>query len=230
MQEIICSKNFEDSPLTSNMEDYLEAIEILSRKKKVVRVKDIAKSLNIKMPSVTAALNKLEEKGLIHYEKYGYIDLTEEGKKIAADIYSRHSFLTYLFHDIFMIDIERAESVACRLEHHLTPEACRQICRFLEFYKSENKSEEKWTARLKDTLSLRQLCELSEGDTAEIIRLETGGQLKKRLQEMGFRKGEKIKIIKYAPLRDPVEISIKGYNISLRVDEAGSIIVKYPVP
>lgn len=226
MPETACDRKFEDTDLTSNMEDYLEAIEVLSRKKKVTRVKDIAKSLNIKMPSVTAALNKLEEKGLINYEKYGYIELTEEGKKIADRVYSRHSFLTYFFHDILMIDINCADRVACRVEHHLTPEACRQIYRFLEFHESENKNGEGWTQRLKAILEQKQLSDLHEGELAEIVRLEIMGPLKKRLQEMGFRKGEKVKIIKYAPLGDPMEISIKGYNLSLRIDEAGSIIVK----
>lgn len=229
MQETVCRK-FEDTDLTSNMEDYLEAIEILSMKKKVTRVKDIAKSLKIKMPSVTAALTKLEEKGLINYEKYGYIELTEAGKKIAEKVYSRHSFLTYFFHDILMIDIDRADRVACRVEHHLTPEACRQIYRFLEFHESERKSGESWTTRLKEILEQRQLSDLDEGDIAEIVRLEGKGPLKKRLQEMGFRKGEKVKIIKYAPMGDPIEISIKNYNISIRVDEAGLIIVKYLQP
>ena len=46
-------------------------------------LKKIAKELNIKMPSVTAALNKLKDLKLIEYEKYGYIELTVKGKEIA---------------------------------------------------------------------------------------------------------------------------------------------------
>ena len=130
---------FEDTSLSSNMEDYVEAIEVLSKKKKVVRVKDIAKDLKIKMPSVTAALQKLEEKGLINYERYGYIDLTNKGRKIAEKVYSRHSFLTDFFHTVLKIDKKRADDVGCRIEHHLSSEACRQIFKLLEFYKSECK-------------------------------------------------------------------------------------------
>lgn len=217
---------FEDTSLSSNMEDYLEMIEILSRTKKVVRVNDIAKSLNIKMPSVTAALQKLEDMGLINYERYGYIDLTGKGKKIAEDIYSRHTFLAEFFHDVLKINIKRAGDVACRIEHYLTPEACKQIYKFLEFYKSENKKDEQWISNLNEVLYERQLSEIMEGDISVISRLTATGPIRKRLGEMGFRKGEKIKVIKYAPLKDPIEVAIKDYNISLRVEDAKEIIVK----
>jgi len=47
---------------------------------------------------------------------------------------------------------------------------------------------------------------------------------------MGFRKGERVHLVKYAPLRDPMELEIKGYHISIRVEEARSIIARrYPV-
>jgi len=51
--------------LTSNMEDYLEAIMTLQEEQKVARVRDIARQLNVKMPSVTRAVRNLAEKGLV---------------------------------------------------------------------------------------------------------------------------------------------------------------------
>ena len=187
---------FESTDLTSNMEDYVESIELLSRKKKVVRVKDIAKNLKIKMPSVTAALQKLEKMGLINYERYGYIDLTEKGKTIAEKVYSRHTFLTDFFHDVLKIDKKRADEVACKVEHHLSSEACRQIFKLSEFYISENNKDEEWTKRLNEILEIRPLSEIMEGDSSIIANIEQS-PYKKRLNEMGFRKGEKIKMIKY---------------------------------
>jgi DtxR family transcriptional regulator, Mn-dependent transcriptional regulator len=217
---------FEDTSLSSNMQDYVEMIEILSRTKKVVRVKDIANNLDIKMPSVTAALQKLEEMGLINYERYGYIELTEKGKKIAQSVYNRHTCLAELFNSVLKMEYKSADEVACRVEHQLTSEACGQIYKFIEFYKSEKEKKEEWTERLKNILEERPLSELHQGDTATIVRLEGIGPFKKRLGEMGFRKGEKLKVLKYAPLKDPLEIRIKDYNISLRVDEAKAIIIK----
>ena len=62
-------KLYSSTDLTPNMEDYIEKIAFLSETNRVVRVRDIAAILKIKMPSVTAALNKLKEQGLIEYEK-----------------------------------------------------------------------------------------------------------------------------------------------------------------
>jgi DtxR family transcriptional regulator, Mn-dependent transcriptional regulator len=217
---------FEDTSLSPNMQDYVEMIEILSRTQKIVRVKDIAKNLNIKMPSVTAALQKLEEMGLINYERYGYIELTDNGKKIAKNVYNRHTCLSEFFSSVLKMENKRADEVACRVEHQLTSEACRQIYKFIEFYKIENNKNELWTERLNNILEERNLSELHEGDTGTIVRIAGSGPFKKRLGEMGFRKGEVIQIIKYAPLKDPLEIKIKDYNISLRVEEAKAIIIK----
>ncbi len=224
MSKIDNISSFESTDLTSNMEDYVESIEILSRKKRVVRVKDIAKSLNIKMPSVTAALQKLEEKGLIYYERYGYIDLTEKGKKVAEKVYSRHEFLTEFFRDMLRMDPQKADEVACRVEHQLSSEACVQIYKLLEFHKIEKEKNEEWIRRLNAILDQRPLSEIREGDIS-LISYINESPYKKRLGEMGFRKGERVKIIKYAPLKDPMEIKIKDYNISLRIKEAKTIIV-----
>ncbi len=220
---------FDSTDLTSNMEDYIEQIELLSRKKKVVRVKDIAKSLNIKMPSVTAALHKLEEKGLINYERYGYVELTEEGKIIADRVYSRHSFLSIFFHNVLRMEKGRADKVACEVEHCLSPEACRQIYKFVEFYHIEKNDDQSWTDKLNTILDVRLLSELQEGDSATILKVKGSAPFRKRLNEMGFRKGETLKVMQYAPLKDPVKISIKDYNLSLRVEEAKSVTVRLNV-
>lgn len=217
---------FENTNLSANMEDYLEKIALLSAKNRIVRVKDIAGSLNIKMPSVTAALSKLKEKKLIHYEKYGFVELTEEGKKLAGSVYKKHEFLKKFLFTLLCMDRESADAEACRLEHHLSPLACKQISRLVEFYISQKDKKEQWTGELENILQEKSLSDLKSGDDAVIVKISGDRPFKKRLIEMGFRKGEKLKVIKYAPLRDPLEILIKGYHISLRVEEAKEIIVR----
>lgn len=215
-----------DTALSPNMEDYMENISMLLKEHDVVRVKDIAKKLNIKMPSVTAALQKLKEKGLVDYEKYGHVQLTAKGKEVADSIYEKHSFLTEFFKDILSMDTQKAEEEACKLEHHLSSDASNRMQRFVEFYKQEQLDGQQWINRLDSALEEKRLSELKEGEKAEIIRILGSGPLKKRLLEMGFRKGEIIQVIKYAPLKDPIEISIKDFLLSIRVEEAHSIIVK----
>lgn len=143
---------YKDTDLTPHMEDYIEAIIILSSKNKVVRVKDIAKELNIKMPSVTAALNKLKDLKLIEYEKYGYIDLTEKGKEIAELVYNRHSCITEFFEKVLHLETKHAEMEACKVEHHITPDTCKNIHKFLNFYIKEDSENQDWIVRLKKYL------------------------------------------------------------------------------
>ena len=90
--------------LTSNMEDYLEAIRNLEKANRVARVKDIAKTLKVKMPSVTGALKVLREKGLINYEKNSFISLTKEGLRISKEILNKHQTLTRFLETILLME------------------------------------------------------------------------------------------------------------------------------
>jgi Fe2+ transport system protein FeoA len=70
------------------------------------------------------------------------------------------------------------------------------------------------------------LSEFREGERGVIKQLNGRGTFRKRLQEMGFIRGSEVFVEKYAPLRDPIELVIKGYHVSLRVEEAAQIMME----
>ncbi len=70
-----------------------------------------------------------------------------------------------------------------------------------------------------------KLSELKTGERAVIVKVNGHGSFRKRIIEMGFVKGNKVKVILNAPLRDPIEYEIIGYKISLRREEASKIEV-----
>lgn len=70
------------------------------------------------------------------------------------------------------------------------------------------------------------LSELKEKQSARIVRVGGNGSLRRRLHEMGILKGTDIFVEKYAPLKDPIELIVKGYHVSLRVEEAAQITVE----
>ena len=70
------------------------------------------------------------------------------------------------------------------------------------------------------------LRDLEVGQSAAIVKNHTDGALKQRFMDMGITKGTVVKIIKIAPLGDPVEIEIRGYNLSIRKDDASKIEIK----
>ena len=69
------------------------------------------------------------------------------------------------------------------------------------------------------------MSEMWEGQKGIIERVGGNGALRRRLLEMGMVKGSEIIIVKYAPLKDPLELIVKGYHVSLRVEEAAQITV-----
>ena len=70
------------------------------------------------------------------------------------------------------------------------------------------------------------LSEVREGQRATVARVGGDGPFRRRLLEMGFLRGTEVYVEKYAPLRDPIELILKGYHVSLRVDEAARIQVE----
>ena len=70
------------------------------------------------------------------------------------------------------------------------------------------------------------LSEVKEGQTVTISRIGGSGILRRRLHEMGILKGSDVLVEKYAPLKDPLELIVKGYHVSLRVEEAAQITVE----
>jgi ferrous iron transport protein A len=77
-------------------------------------------------------------------------------------------------------------------------------------------------------MAVRRLNELRTGDRGIIERITGTGRFRQRLMEMGFVPGTEIVVEKYAPLKDPIEYTLKGYHVSLRHTEAEKIMVREP--
>ena len=118
--------------VTKRTEDYLEAIDTIVEKKGYARVKDISDILGVALPSVTEMFQKLSEAGLINYEKYSGVTLTETGREIAKKTKEKHEILKE-FLMILGIDCIIADSDACKIEHVVDPETLDRLTKFVEF-------------------------------------------------------------------------------------------------
>jgi DtxR family Mn-dependent transcriptional regulator len=119
--------------LTSAMEDYLELIFKLGEEKKVIRVRDIARGMQVKMPSVTSMLNILVKKDLINHDKYEYVELTAKGVKIAKEISRTHEILFNFLNNILQVDSKVAEKDACKMEHSISKITFNRLVEFVKF-------------------------------------------------------------------------------------------------
>jgi len=70
------------------------------------------------------------------------------------------------------------------------------------------------------------LTSLSLGTTATVVEINLSPASRPRLMEMGLLVGSKVQLIRFAPMGDPVEIKVRGYNLTLRKSEAEQILVK----
>lgn len=236
------------STLTENKEDYLEAILIIGLERKWVRVRDLAKYLKVKMSSVGVAVKSLAENGLVNHEKYGYIELTEDGLTAAKQIYARHKTLYKFLHHFLGLDEATSSREACRIEHALDAKTTERLLKFLEFIETcperdplwlssfhyfikhgvrpEQCSKQEEIRKRGDRVNLSKLDSLNVGQKGKVLKITADAPIERRLLEMGVVPGIEIKVEKVAPLGDPVDILVKGYHLTLPKEEASCVTVK----
>ena len=73
---------------------------------------------------------------------------------------------------------------------------------------------------------MKTLREIKVGGTARVVKLHGEGALKRRIMDMGITKGVEIYVHRVAPLGDPVQITVRGYELSLRLADAEMIEVE----
>ena len=73
---------------------------------------------------------------------------------------------------------------------------------------------------------MKTLREASIGDTVKVVKLHGEGPIKRRIMDMGITKGVEIYVRKAAPFGDPVEVTVRGYELSLRKADAEMIAVE----
>lgn len=133
-----------DTTLTSSLEDYLEAVLLLVRRDRVARVRDIAKALGVGMPSVTTALKALAQRGLVNYDPYQVITLTEGGRQAAEGVSQRHEVLRRFLVEVLGLDEATAQANACRMEHAVDEQVLDRMRRFADFIRRCPRAGRDW--------------------------------------------------------------------------------------
>ena len=72
---------------------------------------------------------------------------------------------------------------------------------------------------------MKTLRQIPVGGSARVVKLYGEGAVKRRIMDMGITKGVEIRVRKVAPLGDPIEVTVRGYELSIRKDEAASVEV-----
>ncbi|UCC92928.1 MAG: metal-dependent transcriptional regulator [Thermoplasmata archaeon] len=113
-------------------EQYIETIDTVQRQKGYAKVKDVATVLEVGLPTVTEMFGKLDEAGLINYQKWSGVTLTEEGQAMADALREKHDTLRE-FLEILGVPEEVADGDACAMEHNVSPETLDRLTSFVDF-------------------------------------------------------------------------------------------------
>jgi DtxR family transcriptional regulator, Mn-dependent transcriptional regulator len=242
------SDNTHSPALTPALEDYLETIYRLMSKTGSARVRDIADARNVRPGSVSPAMKRLDQMGLIEYEKREQIGLTAEGVKAASSIYSKHRVLRRFFSSFLGLPPEIAEQDACTMEHSLSPEAIDKLVRYFEYIeicpeaaedikRFQNCSAVNPEAEtcphqcdhvtlLDDGAQLMSIAEMQPGEKGRVCQIEGEGAIRQRLLDMGILPNTTLELERKAPTGDPLWIKLQGFEMALRRSEAKLVSIK----
>lgn len=120
----------ENSNITSSMEDYLEMIYRFYSKNQPVRINKLSEALHVKPSSASKMAVNLKKQGLVDFQKYGSITLTEKGKKLGKYLIFRHNTLNRLLCYInnSQDELEQVE----KIEHFINTKTVYNIKKFLD--------------------------------------------------------------------------------------------------
>ncbi len=163
-------KRFNEKELTHSMAHYLQAVASLKREKGYAKVSDIAGRLGVSRAGVTSMLRSLKTRGLVDHERYGLVELTEEGRRFAKMTETNREVLSQFFTNILGLSPEMANEDACMIEHLVSPESMVQFLRLTALIQSDDPAAERFRAAFKsyqekcDAGSAGADCPVCQGD------------------------------------------------------------------
>ncbi len=210
--------------LSETQEDYL--LDILEQVKanSVARIKDIAQKRHVSLPTAVSAIKTLAEKNIIKHEKYSYIQLTDYGLSIAQTLIERKRQILKFLVNTLGLNEDIALKDAHKLEHDLSDETLNMLMKLNEFLalNPHIKAEFDKFSKMEAKMTLN---EVKVGESARIVKI-LDSPIKNKLLSMGAKPQTIVKVEKKAPLGDPIEVTLLGYHLTLRKDEAQNIVVE----
>lgn len=117
--------------ISKSLEEYLMTMYVIKMKKNDVRVTDIANKMNYSKPSVNKALYNLKDNGLIEYESYGKIVLTNEGEELAKKLLEAYDIVFIFLKEVLGLDEESAKNDAEKMKSSLSDKSLNELAKYV---------------------------------------------------------------------------------------------------
>ena len=117
--------------ISKSLEEYLKTMYILKKQNGDIRVTDIANKMNCSKPSVNKAINNLKENGLVNYETYGEIELTEQGENLAKKILEAYDIVYVFLKDVLGLEKQDAEKEAEKIKSSVEDNTLNYLAKYV---------------------------------------------------------------------------------------------------
>lgn len=113
------------------LEEYLKTMYVLKNQNGKVRVTDVANKMNCTKPSVNKALNNLKREGLVNYESYGTIELTETGEDLAKKILEAYDIVYIFLKDVLNLASSEAKLEAEKIKSAINDDTTNKLAKYV---------------------------------------------------------------------------------------------------
>jgi DtxR family Mn-dependent transcriptional regulator len=211
------------------VEQYLKVIYNLTEDGGMAKTTDIASAMDIAPASVTEMIHKLSDKGYVRHEPYKGVVLRPRGMKIACKVSRKHRLLERFLADFVGVSGKSRHEQACKMEHALTDEAEKNLCRIMHHptecpHGRRIPKCDRSTTCEKCTSTDTPLSEIAEGQRVIVSHLMSRNQDELcSMLSMGFVPGAEVRVEKKIPMGGPIIVSLKGTKVAIARDR-GSLL------
>lgn len=197
---------------TESMDEYIEAIYRLGGENTTVPVADLAQHLNISVVSTNEMIKRLAGHGLVEYEPYHGIRLTDSGKQLALHVLRCHRLWERFLTDTLGLPWDLVHTEACRLEHITSPLVEERLSAFLGDPKCcPHGSPVPGAGERSDGNADFPLAALQVGQRAEVTRVTVeDGELLRYIDGLGLLPDTELTVESIAPFGGPITLRIGG--------------------
>jgi DtxR family Mn-dependent transcriptional regulator len=214
---------------TGNREDYLINILRLTEGENTTKTTELAAFMGVSPASVTEMLKVLSNEGLVVYERYHGVRLTEEGLTYARLVRKKHHVIESFLINVLNVDGETAHKEACRMEHALSDESAIKMCQMMGTHVDSDCQICSTPCKAASSEGMNitaSLSDLSPGERGIISHLKNDdSEVVKKLIIMGFIPGRELRLDPNPPCGNITIVNVENSVVALTAELASSVYI-----
>lgn len=211
-----------ETPVSESVEMYLVTVALLRKDSQPVPLSLLAERLSISAVSANEMCHRLGERGLVEYQPYKGVTLTNEGEALAQRILSRRHIWEAFLVDNLGIEPDEAGDIACQLEHITSDKLIEALSCYLETYPRSSLATAPPDAIEQGRAPIKPLSEMCAGQQGQVVAINTDEIMKEFLSAQGIRPGAILDVLVVGK-EGSLLLNLAGHRLSMVQPVAASI-------